>query len=38
MTFDADRKSFEPYRRAIPGKQPIDGDLGKLTEEDEHAI
>jgi catechol 2,3-dioxygenase-like lactoylglutathione lyase family enzyme len=38
MAFDADRRSFEPYRRARPGKQPVDGDLAKLTAEDEHAI
>jgi protease I len=38
MTFDADRRSFDAYRRAKPGKQPIEGDLATLTEEDEHAI
>jgi catechol 2,3-dioxygenase-like lactoylglutathione lyase family enzyme len=38
MTFDADRKSFDPFRRDKPGKQPIGGDLAKLTQEDEHAI
>ncbi|QOV96029.1 VOC family protein [Novosphingobium sp. ES2-1] len=38
MTFDQDRKSFDPYRRSKPGKRPIEGDLANLTEEDEHAI
>ncbi|EQB12847.1 VOC family protein [Sphingobium lactosutens] len=38
MRFDADRKSFEAYRRNRPGKQPIDGKLAELTEDDEHAI
>lgn len=38
MAFDHDSKSFEPFRRAKPGKQPIGGDLANLTAEDEHAI
>lgn len=42
MEFDADRKSFEPYRKPKPGKQPLTGDtaatLSQLTEDDEHAI
>jgi len=38
MAFDADRKSFEPYRKARPGKQAAEGQLATLTEDDEHAI
>lgn len=39
MQFDADRKSFEPHRKAKPGKQPTtDATLSRLTEADEHAI
>lgn len=36
MSFDADERSFEPYRKANRGG--LDGDLSKLTEEDEHAL
>ena len=39
MAFDADRKSFEPFRKVKPGKQPTtDATLSRLTEADEHAI
>ena len=38
MTFDADRKSFEPFRKTRPGKAPVSGKLADLTQEDEHAI
>lgn len=38
MTFDADRKSFEPFRKTKPGKLPVTGKLAEITEEDEHAI
>jgi hypothetical protein len=38
MTFDADRKSFEPFRKSSPGKRPVDGKLAEITEADEHAI
>jgi len=38
MTFDLDRKSFEPYRKSGPGKLPVEGKLADLTEDDEHAI
>ncbi|MBT0668248.1 VOC family protein [Novosphingobium profundi] len=38
MTFDAERTSFEPYRKAKPGKRPSEGALAQLTEDDEHAI
>lgn len=38
MEFDADRRSFEPYRRNKPGKQAVEGELATLTPEDEHAI
>ena len=39
MQFDADRKSFEPHRKARPGKQPTgDAVLSRLTQDDEHAI
>lgn len=38
MTFDADRNSFAPFRKAIPGKRPAQGELAKLTADDEHAI
>ena len=38
MVFDADRKSFEPYRKFAPGKQPVSGKLAEITEADEHAI
>jgi len=38
MAFDQHRASFEPFRRTKPGKQPIEGDLARLTADDEHAI
>lgn len=38
MEFDADRHSFEPYRKNGPGKKPVEGILSQITEEDEHAI
>jgi hypothetical protein len=38
MTFDADRKSFEAYRKTRPGKLPVTGKLAEITEADEHAI
>lgn len=38
VTFDADRESFEPYRKANPGKRPLEGKLAEITEADEHAI
>jgi catechol 2,3-dioxygenase-like lactoylglutathione lyase family enzyme len=38
MAFDADRASFEPHRKTRPGKQPVEGKLAELTEDDEHAI
>jgi catechol-2,3-dioxygenase len=38
MHFDAERKSFEPYRKVKPGKQDVEGALADLTEDDEHAI
>jgi len=38
MAFDADRKSFEPYRKTKPGRQSATGKLAKLTQDDEHAI
>ena len=39
MTFDADRASFEPFRKTKPGKQPTsDPTLSRLTDADEHAI
>lgn len=39
MTFDAARASFEPYRKAAPGKRATtDPTLSRLTAEDEHAI
>lgn len=38
MTFDADRASFEPYRRDKPGKRPVEGKLAEITQDDEHAI
>lgn len=38
MQFDADRASFEAYRRNTPGKQQPAGELADLTEADEHAI
>jgi catechol 2,3-dioxygenase-like lactoylglutathione lyase family enzyme len=38
MTFDADRKSFEPFRKTSPGKLIVEGKLAELTEADEHAL
>jgi catechol 2,3-dioxygenase-like lactoylglutathione lyase family enzyme len=38
MAFDADRASFEPYRKTSPGKRPVEGRLADITEADEHAI
>ena len=39
MTFDKDRKSFDAYRKAMPGKLPTsDPTLSKLIEADEQAI
>ncbi len=39
MQFDAKRTSFEPFRKAKPGKQPTqDATLSRLTADDEHAI
>ena len=38
MTFDQNRASFEPYRKAVPGKLPVEGKLAEITEADEHAI
>ena len=38
MAFDADRASFEPFRKDRPGKRPIEGKLSELTEDDEHAL
>ncbi len=38
MTFDADRKSFEAYRKVSPGKRPVEGKLAEITEADEHAL
>ncbi|ODU67632.1 MAG: hypothetical protein ABT11_19645 [Novosphingobium sp. SCN 66-18] len=38
MQFDADRESFEPYRKAVSGKLPVTGKLAEITEDDEHAI
>jgi catechol 2,3-dioxygenase-like lactoylglutathione lyase family enzyme len=36
MSFDADERSFEPYRKSK--RQALSSDLAGLTEEDEHAI
>lgn len=36
MRFDADERSFEPYRKS--NRRALDGDLANLTDEDEHAI
>ena len=38
MTFDADRASFEPYRKTANGALPVTGKLAELTDADEHAI
>ena len=38
MQFDADKKSFAPYRKSKPGRKPAEGKLAELTDADEHAI
>ena len=38
MAFDPEMKSFEPFRKTKPGKQPVGGDLATITQDDEHAI
>ena len=38
MTFDADRKSFEPFRKSGRASAPVSGKLAEITEADEHAI
>jgi len=38
MTFDANRASFAPFRKSVPGKLPVTGKLAEITEEDEHAL
>jgi len=38
MTFDANRASFEPYRKAAPGKGAVAGKLAEISAEDEHGI
>lgn len=38
MSFDQDRRSFEPFRKDAPGKRPLSGKLAEITEADEHAI
>ncbi|MBC2667606.1 VOC family protein [Novosphingobium piscinae] len=38
MTFDADRRSFEPYRKQGPGQCAVEGQLAAITAEDEHAL
>ncbi|KQM97272.1 hypothetical protein ASE85_15325 [Sphingobium sp. Leaf26] len=38
MAFDADRASFEPFRKAKPGKRMVEGKLADITIEDEHAL
>ncbi len=38
MSFDADRASFEPYRKQAPGKRLVSGQLANMTAEDEHGI
>lgn len=38
MSFDANRASFEPYRKSVPGKRPVDGALADITPADEHAL
>jgi hypothetical protein len=36
MTFDADERPFEPFRKGKP--KPVNAELDALTSEDEHAI
>jgi hypothetical protein len=36
MTFDADERSFEPFRRGKP--KPVNVELDTLMSEDQHAI
>ena len=38
MAFDADRRSFDAYRKSGKGALPVTGKLAELTEADEHAI
>ncbi len=38
MAFDADRASFEPYRKAGPGRLPVTGKLLEISEADEHGL
>ncbi|WP_088182921.1 VOC family protein [Sphingobium sp. Z007] len=38
MAFDADRASFEPYRKIGPGRLPVTGKLAEISEADEHAL
>lgn len=38
MAFDADRTSFEPYRKTGPGRLPVAGKLAEISEADEHAL
>jgi len=38
MTFDADRASFEPFRKAARGRLPVQGKLAEITSDDEHAL
>ena len=38
MIFDADRASFEPYRKAKPGKRAPQGDTAQIGPDEEHAI
>ncbi|WDF72535.1 VOC family protein [Novosphingobium sp. KACC 22771] len=38
MRFDADRQSFDPFRKAASGKRPMTGELSRLTQDDEHAL
>jgi catechol 2,3-dioxygenase-like lactoylglutathione lyase family enzyme len=38
MVFDANKASFDAFRKAAPGKQPVTGKLAEITEADEHAI
>ncbi|MBZ9646839.1 VOC family protein [Sphingobium sp. 3R8] len=38
MAFDADRASFEPFRKTGPGRLPVTGKLAEISEADEHAL
>ena len=38
MTFDADRRSFEPFRKAKPGELLVTGKLAEISQDDEHAL